>query len=417
MLRSFKSRLRKHQPRDGPTLTSNADEQHGHDFDKKKYYNKEKFPLIREAAVSILMSMRQSLFCCCGIWITVIIIAALVVSYGHHVICVFNKAFCTPLSEYIYRFPMLPVPRESILNHPSDFLSTPNNCARFEKYMKLCPKGKQLLFLFGESRGGSTYVYDSLDFSESIMMRGKEPLYHFSNEICNNNPMLRNAEKCTFDNWLNALYENSMYKHKGFFEDSKNKAKILGTKINIEQIPTEFYRDLGAFLHCTKETSIVLQVTRAASIASFLNYQAEVPERIRSIDLHFGGDKVPAPLGEPLKLDPHLAADWVQQRDSLSREIFQRLAFGLSIKFTHFYYEQLHGEFAEMHWSSLFAFLGVVPISIAEERSRRVHTMKGIRTREKTHGSIRCADRISNWKEVKEALNGTLSALVCETAS
>ena len=118
-----------------------------------------------------------------------------------------------------------------------------------------------------------------------------------------------------------------------------------------------------------------------------------------------------------MKLDPHLAADWVLQRDALSREIFQRLAFGLSIKFTHFYYEQLHGEFAEMHWSSLFAFLGVPPISITEERSRRVHTMKGIRTKEKTHGSIPCADRISNWKEVKEALNGTLSALVCETAS
>lgn len=118
-----------------------------------------------------------------------------------------------------------------------------------------------------------------------------------------------------------------------------------------------------------------------------------------------------------MRLDPHLAADWVQQRDSLSQEIFRRLAFGLSIKFTHVYYEQLHGEFAEMHWSSLFAFLGVPPISITEERSRRVHTMKGLRTKEKTHGSTPCADRISNWKQVKEALNGTLSALVCETAS
>lgn len=85
--------------------------------------------------------------------------------------------------------------------------------------------------------------------------------------------MLRDAEKCTFDAWLKALYENSMYKNPGFFEDNDNKAKILGTKINIEQIPTEFYPDLAAFFYCTRETSIVLQVTRAASIASFLNYQ------------------------------------------------------------------------------------------------------------------------------------------------
>jgi len=115
--------------------------------------------------------------------------------------------------------------------------------------------------------------FDGMNATLTLLVVASKPLYHFSNEICNNNPMLRDAEKCTFDNWLNALYENSMYKHKGFFEDSENKAKILGTKINIEQIPTEFYPDLGAFLHCTKETSIVLQVTRAASIASFLNYQ------------------------------------------------------------------------------------------------------------------------------------------------
>lgn len=155
----------------------------------------------------------------------------------------------------------------------------------------------------------------------------------------------------------------------------------------------------------------------SSSQSFFCQLQAEVPERIRSIDFHFGGDRVPAPLGEPLKLDPYLAADWVQQRDALSREIFQRLAFGLSLKFTHYYYEHLHGEFAETYWNSLFAFLGVPPISVTEERSRRVHSMKGIRTKEKTHGSKPCADRISNWNEVKRALNGTLSALVCEIAS
>lgn len=175
MLRSFKSRLRPHQQQAGPTaLTTNEDEEHSNHWDKKKYYRKEKFSYTREAVVSILLSMRQSLFCCCGFWITVIIIAALVISYGHHVLCFFNKAFCTPLSEYIYRFPMLPVSRETVLNHPTDALRTPVNCARFEKYITLCPKGKQLLFLIGESRGGSTFTYDSLDLHSSIMMRGKE---------------------------------------------------------------------------------------------------------------------------------------------------------------------------------------------------------------------------------------------------
>lgn len=171
MLRSFKSRLRNNQPRDGSTTITFPDELYP---DEKKYHTKEKHALIREGIVSIFMSMRQSLFCCCGFWIIVFIIAALVVAYGHHLICVVNKAFCTPLSEYIYRFPMLPVPRESVLDHPSDVMKTPINCSRFEKYTKLCPKGKQLLFLIGESRGGSTFTYDSLDLHSNIMMRGKE---------------------------------------------------------------------------------------------------------------------------------------------------------------------------------------------------------------------------------------------------
>lgn len=174
MLRSFKSQLRNHQSHDGPTLRTSTSDEHGNDLEKKKYYHKNKFPHIREAVLSILTSMRQSLLCCFGFWITVIIIAALVVLYGHHVICVFNKAFCTPLSEYVYRFPMLPAPRESVLKHPSDALKTPINCSKFEKYIKLCPRGKQLLFLIGESRGGSTFTYDSLDLHSSIMMRGKE---------------------------------------------------------------------------------------------------------------------------------------------------------------------------------------------------------------------------------------------------
>jgi hypothetical protein len=418
MFRSLKSRLRRDQDKSQEkAATSEFDEEELGDASKKKYHNNDKQkPLIRNASLELLKAVRRSIYCCCGFWITTFVIASLVVVYGHHVLCIFHKAFCTPLSEYIYRFPMLPMANDSVLSNV-DAIKDPIHCDRFKKYAETYPDGKQLLFLIGESRGGSTFTYDTLDLHSNIMMRGGEPLYSFANEVCNNNPILRDLEKCTFDNWLHALYDNSFYQHKSFFQTSDTQHKLFGTKINIEQIPSDFHSDLGEFLHCTRRTSVVVHVTRAASIASFLNYQAEVPERINSADLTFRGNKVPRPLNQPLKLDPHLAAEWVNQRDMLSREIFYRLAFSVSAKYTHFYYEQLHGEFAEAHWNSLFGFLGLQPISITEERTKRASSIQGKRTANKTHGSIPCSQRIANWEEVKSALNGTLSALACEKAS
>jgi hypothetical protein len=109
---------------------------------------------------------------------------------------------------------------------------------------------KQILFLIGESRGGSTYTYDTLNLHPQIQMIGGEPLFGFSNQVCNNNPLLRDTTKCTFDHWLEALYANSFDRRPTFFSANNQKkggATILGTKINIEQIPPEFYSDVAEF--------------------------------------------------------------------------------------------------------------------------------------------------------------------------
>lgn len=415
MFRQLKSRLRRDHDTTEP---SEVDEGDPGDASRKKYYkNDKRTPLLLNASMQLFRAVRQSLYCCCGFWITTFAIAFVVVVYGHHILCMFHKALCTPLSEYIYRFPMLPVGKESILSN-AEVIKKPIDCDRFQNYTEAYLGGKQLLFLIGESRGGSTFAYDTLSLHQNIMMRGAEPLYSFANEICNNNPILRDTETCTFENWLHTLYVNSFHQYKSFFQASDTQHRLLGTKVNIEQIPSEFYSDLSEFLYCTRHQSVVVHVTRAASIASFLNYQAEVPERINSADLNFiRGDRVPPPLDQPLKLDPHLAAQWVNQRDMLSRELSHHLAFGVSIKYIHFYYEQLHGEFAEAHWKALFGFLGVEAISIAEERKKRESSMKGKRTTNKTHGATPCSQRIANWDEVRSALNGTLSALACENVS
>ena len=167
----------------------------------------------------------------------------------------------------------------------------------------------------------------------------------------------------------------------------------------------------------------MVHVSRAASIASFWNYQAEVAERIAGNEWRFTGDVVPQALNKPIALDAELAADWVHQRDGLSRELFSRLAFSSpSIRYIHLYYEHLHfgnddvdrNAVAERHWNSLFAFLGVnTTLSIEEER-RAKKQQNGLRTITKTHGSIPCQDRIANWDEVKMALKGSLSIVACE---
>jgi hypothetical protein len=287
---------------------------------------------------------------------------------------------------------------------------------------------KQILFLIGESRGGSTYTYDTLNLHTQIQMIGGEPLFEFSNQVCNNNPLLRDTTKCTFDHWLEALYANSFDRRPTFFSTNNQKkggatTKILGTKINIEQIPPAFYSDVAEFFYCIRHSSVVVHVTRAASIASFLNYQSEVPERLYSADWRFTGNAVPQALPTPLTLDPHLAADWVNQRDGLSQELFARLAFGVRIKYMRVYYEHLGGDFSDGYWKSLFAFLGVdASVSGKELRtkmllSKQQQNKADLRTLNKTHGSLPCYQRIANWDEVRTALNGSLSVLACEMFS
>jgi hypothetical protein len=359
-----------------------------------------------------------------------VIIVFFVILYGHRVTCLFHKALCTPLTEYIYRFPMLPQSPtgtgDSILFTGSN--SVTKRCERFADFLQTRHhdtndhrnKNKQWLFLIGESRGGSTYTYDTLNLHRQIDMIGGEPLFGFSNNVCNNNALFRDASKCTFDNWLQALYQNAYDKVPHFLTMSGTQTAILGTKINIEQIPPEFYSDFCDFLWCIRGSSVVLHVTRAASIASFLNYQAEVPERLYTANLRFTGDSVPQALTTPLTLDPELAADWVRQRDGLSQELFARLAF-LSIQYTRVYYEQLHGEdFGDAHWRSLFGFLGVdASVSVADLRAKQHSRIRkgGLRTMNKTHGSIPCNQRIANWEEVRTALNGSLSVVACEMLS
>jgi hypothetical protein len=334
------------------------------------------------------------------------------INEGHHVTCRLNGALCTPFREYVNRFPMLPGRRKDRVA-----LSSPisHQCQRFEDFLTRHHHGsKRILLLMGESRGGSTYTYDTLNFHPEIDMIGQEALFSFSNNVCNNNVLLlRNHENCTFANWLEALYQNA-------YDRAGSSKHLVGTKINIEQIPPEFYEDLARYLACIRESAIILHVTRASAIASFLNYQAEPLERIQDVNFHFDSNNVAKGLETPLALDATLAAEWVHTRDGLSQDLFRTLGFNapLPLRYQRVYYEHLKDPiFGDDYWRSVFSFLGV-DASIPASRLRDLPSKQkvgNLRTHSKTHGSTPCFQRIANWKEVKQALGpDSLSSSVCE---
>ncbi len=358
--------------------------------------------------------VRRVIFCggscifCCFVFILMIV---LTINEGHHFTCRVHGALCTPFREYIARFPMLPKRRN---DHLYTSPRIPHSCERFESFLTHHEhQSRRLLFLLGESRGGSTYSYDTLNLHSEINMVGEEALFAFSNNVCNNNELLlRNHQNCTFDNWLEALYKNAY--------DRRLKSKyLIGTKINIEQIPPEFYQDLASYLACIRESAVILHVTRASTIASFLNYQAEVPERLYAQNFDFHSNQLAKGLEVPLELDPELAAEWVHSRDSLSQDLFRTLAFGapLPLRYQRVYFEHLSDPvLGDHYWRSVFAFLGVDPNYSVQELRKSPNNQGGQRrTHNKTHGNTPCHQRIANWEQVKEALGPeSLSNIACE---
>jgi hypothetical protein len=350
--------------------------------------------------------------------ILLIVIVILFVNEGHHLTCRLHGALCTPFREYVNRFPMLPSRRK---DHSSLFTVKPPislSCKRFEDFVKKHHHAPlRILLLVGESRGGSTYTYDTLNFHPEITMIGQEALFSFSNNVCNNNELLlRDHENCTFANWLEALYRNA-------YDRAAASKQLVGTKVNIEQIPPEFYEDLASYLSCIRESAHILHVTRASAIASFLNYQAEPIERIHDANFNIDSNKLANGLETPLELDAELAANWVHTRDGLSQDLFRTLGFNapLPLRYQRVYYEHLKDPtIGDDYWRSVFAFLGVnasIPASTLRAQSI-VNTNRNLRTHTKTHGSTPCSQRIANWEEVKQALGPeSLSSTVCESHS
>lgn len=356
---------------------------------------------------------------CCLVLVFLIVIF---INEGHHITCRIHGALCTPFREYLNRFPMLPRrPKDpSTPNSPA----LPHSCERFKVFLSRhhsdpASHKRRLLFLIGESRGGSTYTYDTLNFHPDVQMIGQEALFSFSNNVCNNNQLLRNHQNCTFDQWLETLYKNAYDR----IIVPSTPHGIVGTKINIEQIPPEFYHDLASYLACIQDSAIILHVTRASAIASFLNYQAEPIERIQDTNFDFDSNNLAKGLQRPLELDPQLAAEWVHTRDGLSQDLFRVLGFDspIPLRYQRVYYEHLKDPVVgDDYWRSVFAFLGVDTSHAASKlRAQSPKNKSGnLRTHSKTHGNILCSHRIANWERVKEALGpASLSSIVCETHS
>lgn len=363
-------------------------------------------------AKRVLLLGRKCYLSCVGC----MLICMWTIHEGHHLTCQMHGALCTPFREYIARFPMLPRRRSSWNTLAATSVRSQHSCQPFETFLSHNNHdSRRLLFLIGESRGGSTYSYDTLNLHPEVEMVGQEALFTFSNNICNNNELLlRNHRNCTFDNWLQALYANS-------YNRKKESKHIVGTKINIEQIPPEFYPDFASYLACIRASAVILHVTRASTIASFFNYQAEVPERLYAKNFDFDSNNLAKGLESQLELDARLAANWVHRRDTLSQDLFRILAFGapLPLRYQRVYFEHLSDpNVGDDYWRSVFAFLGVNSSLSVRELRQLQQEQQGdgkLRTYNKTHGATLCHQRIANWDEVKKALGpDSLSSTACE---
>ena len=71
----------------------------------KNYPRKELSLFDTNAPQQLFHTIWKIVCCCCGFWLVFFVIVTTFIVFGHNITCIFHKEFCTPLSEYIYKFP------------------------------------------------------------------------------------------------------------------------------------------------------------------------------------------------------------------------------------------------------------------------------------------------------------------------
>ena len=158
---------------------------------------------------------------------------------------------------------------------------------------------------------------------------------------------------------------------------------------------------------------MVLHIVREAAVASFWSYQAQTVERVYTMNI----DKM-LTMSQSLKkeervtslhLDPYMTEKYVHNIET-NRKMFGLLIklYPQFIKYQRYDYEDLIGPYSDRYWSSILNWIGGPELekNVAPELSKQTSNSR--------EHPMSCFTKVSNWEQVRAALNGTDSYFACQ---
>ena len=190
---------------------------------------------------------------------------------------------------------------------------------------------------------------------------------------------------------------------------SQRKKQIFLVKLQIEQFWTAHYGDFLHYVWCNRVT--IIQYERSA-ISSFLSHSIDSIERIQTGNIL----KV---LSRPRRnknvkqrehitesqmwINPEAATKYAKTIESLHYSMrYLTVRYPKNIKFVNVEYEDfVHSVHGSNYWRAIQKFLGIeVVINGNETWMKREHSRP-------------CYEKIENWKQIKNELNGSDSVYAC----
>lgn len=340
--------------------------------------------------------------------ICICLVIYIIIYYSHYATCHFHYHLCKPLDvrlKYLRNLPEIMTQRQfnQILHH----MENQNNASAClaSSFEHICPNKIKLGIIFAQRHGGSTWIENELGKYKQISIGG-EQLLHWEHSECS--PFAKTFEhkqcdKMSFINAMDIIYSNQiddrMCRH-------QNKEYFFWN-IQISQIPPYFFLTLIDYIFC--HNIMILHIIRRAAVASFWSLQAQTVERMHTLDadkMRMAQSLDKEERATSLLLDPYLTAKYVQTIETNRQMFAQLIKESKCIKYQQYDYEDLIGEYAHRYWESILHWIGGPKL----KQNKRTNNQN----ENKREHPMPCFTKISNWKSVKEALNGTDSCFACQ---
>ena len=382
-----------------------------------------------------------------------LIILYLILFHFHHVLCYLFVAehgnelrprhLCEPLYHVVYAFIEIPDPFPTVTQFRDEFNQLSNDIisARSEPH-ELCLDYPSILnaisaqlpcngmdgfnaslnhfnvefvILLSQRRGGSNYALDTLCHHPQIKECGHEITMRWFHHHCTQ--FVGDKEsKCKSSEILSIIsqwFVDTVIASNASCDGRHHQKKsVFVIKLQIEQFWTDHYRDFIHFVSCNNIT--IIHYLRGSTIGSYWSHAADSVERVQTgnplkmLSRPRRNEKVQEHRThiDSLWLDPMETRDYVMKIETLhSQSGWMFTHYPLhNIKYQRFYYENLiHPKLGTVYWSALQSFLGI-DVVINGNESWMI----------REHATRHCFEKVENWEEVYEILNGTDSAFACQ---